>query len=103
MPKIPEFLAETGKKWAKKVLKDFKFDPHEIDAVFLAAGCLDRIADAQEAIKKHGSVIENRHHELKANPAIGTERDNKVLFARLCRELRLFEGGTPDPRIPRKG
>jgi hypothetical protein len=100
--KIPEFLGETGRKWAERVVKSFKFSDHEIEAVWQAAGCLDRITEAQKGIAENGAVVENRHHELKANPSVALERDNKILFCRLCRELNLFEGKAPDTRIPRK-
>lgn len=100
--KIPDNLAENGRKWAQNIIKAFDFDEHELQAVWMAANCLDRIASAQGEIAVHGAVVENRYHELKTNPAVVIERDNKILFARLCRELNLFDTKIPDSRIPRK-
>lgn len=85
----------------KQVTAEFEFAEHELETVFQAAVCLDRIEQARDEIAVHGILTVDRHGQLKPNPAVVIERDCKVLFARLCRELELFMGKN-DPRIPRK-
>ena len=92
----------TGKKWLKKVYAEYEFNDHEKETAELAANCLDRILQAQECIKQYGLLIPDSHGIPKRNPAVMIEKDNKTLFARLCRELSLYEGAEPDVRLPRK-
>lgn len=101
MVKIPDYIQENGQKWLKKLFLEYSFDKSEIETCFQAAGCLDRIAQAQQAIMEHGLLQEDRHGMLKVNPGVLVERDNKILFARLCRELGVT--GPDDSRLPRKG
>ena len=92
----------TGKKWLKKVYAEYEFNSHEKETAELAANCLDRILQAQDCIKQYGLLVPDSKGSPKKNPALSIEHDNKVLFARLCRELSLYEGAEPDVRLPRK-
>lgn len=100
MYKIPDYIGESGRKWLKRVFSDYAFDKSELETVFQAASCLDRIEQARDAIQAHGILIDCPTG-LKGNPACGVERDNKTLFARLCRELQIT--GAEETRLPRKG
>jgi len=98
---FPSEIGENGRIWLKKVKKHNSFTTDQWTAVFMAAGCLDRIAEAQRLIAEQGILIPDRFNVMKSNPACKVECDNKILFARLCRETGLF---IEDPsRLPKKG
>ena len=100
MVKIPENIGDSGRKWLNRLFSEFSFDKSEREACFLAGSCLDRIDQAEQAIKTHGILVDCPTG-MKANPACAIERDSKTLFCRICRELGIT--GSEDTRLPRKG
>lgn len=86
----PSHLKKGGRKFWKKVLNDFEIeDGHHLMLLENACQCLDRIDEAQAEIEKEGAYFTDRFGQPKEHPAHKTERDNKILFARLVRELNL--------------
>ena len=102
VPRAATHLQNDGKKFWKQVLTEFQLqDPHHLKILQSACSCLDRIVQAREEIKKEGPYILDRFEQKKEHPAQKTERDNKVLFARLVRELQL-DIPPEDPRPARQ-
>jgi len=62
----------------------------EWELLTLAATCLDRIDDARKHIAENGVVKTSVGGSPKTNPACSVERDNKILFCRILRELGIF-------------
>ncbi|MFC1886061.1 P27 family phage terminase small subunit [Thermodesulfobacteriota bacterium] len=90
MKKAPKHLKKQGRKFWKSVLSDFVLkDSHHLVIFENACQCLDRIDEAQAEIKVQGAYYTDRFGQPKEHPAHKTERDNKILFARLLRELNL--------------
>jgi hypothetical protein len=54
-----------------------------------ACEALDRAEEARDAIKRYGMVYENRFGNPVARPECGIERDSRLAFARLIREIGL--------------
>jgi P27 family predicted phage terminase small subunit len=87
---IPKHLQKEGRDFWESVLSDFNIkDGHHLKLLENACVCLDRIAQARRQIKKHGGFYKDRFNQPKEHPAHKTERDNKIIFARLLRELNL--------------
>jgi phage terminase small subunit len=83
-------------------------EEHHTRLLTLAAESFDRCQQAREAIESHGLLVATADGSWKCNPAVGVERDSRLAFARLVRELDLdFEGGTerrpPALRSNRRG
>jgi phage terminase small subunit len=81
-------------------LNDYDLEPHHVRLLTLAAESWDRCVEAREAVKKHGLTFENKYGETKIRPEVGVEKDSKIAFARLLRELNLSEelpGSRPPP------
>jgi phage terminase small subunit len=55
----------------------------------LAAESWDRCQQARQAIQKHGLTFDDRFGTPKARPEVAIERDSRLAFARLLRELAL--------------
>ena len=91
--KIPEStikLNKAGAKFRRDILKTVQFDEIQ-DFLRLDMDChtLDRILECREVIKKDGLFVKDRFGISKPHPAIDVERQQKILFIRILRELNL--------------
>ncbi len=94
-------LGKVGKKFRMDVLKEFKFDStHDFHRLDLAAHCRDRIEQARAVIDKEGPFVQDRFKVLKEHPALKVEREQKVVFCRIVRELNLDIQEPADSRPP---
>jgi len=97
--KAPKHLRAATRAWWSQVVRDFALEPHHELLLTAAAECLDRIAQAREAVEAEGLFPQNGRGR-RMHPAVLLERDQKILFARLLRELNL-DASVPDaPRPP---
>ncbi|MEJ7714176.1 MAG: hypothetical protein WKF40_00095 [Thermoleophilaceae bacterium] len=55
------------------------------------------------ALAQHGTTYTDRFGQPRARPEVNIERDARIAFARLLRELDLDGEPAPDPRPPRAG
>ena len=101
----PKHLDKAGKAWFRRVVQDYEFRTGaEIELLVQAASTLDRIEQCRDQIKTDGLTVPTAGGGCKPHPAANIERDNRTLFARLCRELRLNEPAPDEQnRIPRIG
>ncbi len=100
--KPPVHLTREGKAWFKKTAEEFCFETSaEWQLLEEAAGCLDRIRQCRERIAAEGLTVPTASG-CKPHPCLAGERDFRILFSRLCRELRLGESaGDENNRPPR--
>lgn len=99
----PEHLRADTRQWWQTVADEYALEPHHIRILTLAAEAWDRGVEAREAIARHGTVYVDRFDQPRARPEIAIERDSRIAFARLVRELALDldppdEAGRP-PRL----
>ena len=84
IPRAPAHLKKEGRKFWKGVLLEIDLEEaHVLKFLENSCQCLDRILQAREQIEIDGSYFKDRFGQPKEHPALKTERDNKVLFARL--------------------
>ncbi len=95
--KAPAHLKANTKKWYVSVLEEYELEPHHIKILTLAAEAWDRCQEARETIEQVGAYYEDRFGCPKAHPAVAVERDSRIAFARLIRELAL---DIEPPRAP---
>ena len=100
-PKPPAHLSAGAKKWFAEVVRDFQLETHHVKLLQAAAECWDRLQEARRLLKKDGAVCRDRFGQLRAHPSVQIERDSRLAFARLIRELRLDDEVLPDIRPPR--
>jgi phage terminase small subunit len=97
---IPKHLAPATKLWVASVLADYELEPHHVRLLIKCAESWDRSEEARQLLKKHGLTYEDRFGSPRARPEVAVERDAKLSFSRLLRELDL-DVSTPDaPRPP---
>lgn len=98
----PSHLRKDTQAWWLSVHEAYALDPHHVRLLTLAAEAFDRAVEAREAIAKHGAVYEDRWQQPRARPEVGIERDSRIAFARLVRELGLdAEAADEGDRPPR--
>lgn len=90
IPNAPKGLSSKSKKFWRDIHQSFEIlEPQDLQLLLSACECLDRISQAQKEIKVSGPYYQDRFGQPKENPGHKTERDNKILFTRLIRELQL--------------
>jgi len=88
--KTPNYLKLYGGKFYRGVLSDYEIsETHDLQLLAEASACIDRVYESRAEIEKAGAFFRDRFGQPREHPAHKTERDNKILFARLLRELNL--------------
>ena len=85
--KAPQHLQAETRRWYSSVrLETYALEPHHLRLLQLAAEAWERCQQARQAIARDGLVMLTTG---KAHPAVVIERDSRLAFARLLRELDL--------------
>ncbi len=99
-PEPPAHLRPETANWWRSVLDDYQLEPHHLRLLHLACESWDRCQQAREEIDRDGLTIRTGDGGLKAHPAVAIERDARLAFARLVRELDLDAGAPSEARRP---
>lgn len=103
-PEPPKHLRTATQKWWRGVVHDYDLEPHHIRLLTLAAESWDRCEQAREQLVKHGGLtFSDRFGQPKTRPEVAVERDSRLAFSRMLRELNLDETAPDDPRPLRTG
>ena len=100
--RAPQHLRGPTRAWWRAVVAEYELDEHHERLLSLAAGAWDRCEQAREALGEHGLTFTDRHGGVKPRPEVAIERDSRIAFARLIRELDLDGEPGPEPRPPRR-
>jgi len=92
--KTPKHLEPPTRRWFRSVVDSYSLAPHHIRLLTLAAESWDRGQQAREILSREGLTYNDRFGQPASRPAVAIERDSRISFARLLRELNL-EIGTP--------
>ena len=98
--KAPRHLAAATRRWWEQVHADYVLESHHVRLLTLAGEAWDRGVQAREALKK-GLTYTDRFGCPRARPEIAVERDSRIGFARLVREIGLDVNDPDDARPPR--
>ena len=99
-PQAPKHLSNEAADLWRGILKEYSFDDaHDFKTLALCCECVDTISTSRDAMKKDGAFITNRFKEIRPHPAHAVIRDQKTLYAKLIKALRLGdEPPKPDPK-----
>ena len=86
------------REWWATVLEDYDLDRHHLHLLEGACGAWDRMVEARAALETHGLTFNDQNGCPKTRPEVAIERDSRIAFARLVRELDLDEAPPPEPR-----
>lgn len=109
-PRAPAHLRSETRAWFGAVCADYQLESHHIRLLTHACEAFDRCTQAREILATEGVTIPTGGGGCKAHPAIAIERDSRLAFARLVRELDLdyeppssARSGPPGLRSNRRG
>jgi P27 family predicted phage terminase small subunit len=96
--KPPKHLRAATSQWFAQIIADYELESHHIRLLTKACESWDRSEQAREGLVKHGLTFEDRFGSPHARPEIAIERDSRLAFARLLRELGLDIAPPSDSR-----
>ena len=88
-PRPPAHLSESTRKWWLGAIGGYTLEPHHVRLLTLAGEAWDRHAQARKVLEKKGLTFNDRFRCPRARPEVAIERDSRLAFARLLRELDL--------------
>ena len=88
-PKAPQHLASDTRQWWRAVVAEYVLEDHHVRLLTLAAETWDRCQQAREILDREGLTYTDRFGQPRARPENAVERDSRIAFARLLRELDL--------------
>jgi phage terminase small subunit len=88
-PKAPAHLSPATARWWRGVCDDYLLEPHHVRLLTLAAEAWDRTQQARAVLTADGLVYLDRFNAPRARPEVGIERDSRLAFVRIVRELDL--------------
>jgi hypothetical protein len=98
--RAPTHLRAPTKRWWLAVMAEYQLEPHHVRLLTLAAEAWDRCAAAREVLDRDGISYIDRFEAPRARPEVAVERDSRIAFARLLRELALDVAGPDEPHRP---
>src|ERR1700719_2351970 len=99
-PPAPKHLKQATRKWWDAITSGYVLEDHHLRLLTLVCESWDRGVEAREALAKHGMTYEDRFGAPRARPEVAIERDSRVAFARLVRELGLDVASPAESRPP---
>jgi P27 family predicted phage terminase small subunit len=99
-PEPPKHLSKEASAWWRSVVRDYDMEAHHLHLLEAACGAWERMVQARKEIASRGITFAAANGDLKANPAVAIERDARMAFARLVRELDLDAEGPADRSRP---
>jgi P27 family predicted phage terminase small subunit len=99
LPLPPDHLSPAMQQWWRQVMADYELEPHHLHVLEAACDAWDRMVQARTVLAREGLTVTTKSG-VKQHPAINVERDSRLGFARLLRELDL---DCPTPRPEPQG
>jgi phage terminase small subunit len=88
--KPPKYLQKETKRWWKLVTSRWVLEEHHTRLLTLAAGAWDRAEQARGLLAIHGlTYTDAKTGRPCSRPEVAIERDSRLAYARLIRELDL--------------
>ena len=84
----PDHLSPASAAWYRAVISAYELESHHEHLLRLACEALDRCEQARRLLAEHGLTYEDDGMP-KTRPEVAIERDSRLAFARLLRELDL--------------
>ena len=85
----PAHLSASAQQWWRTTVEMYVLQEHHLKLLQFAAEAWDRTQAARAQIDRDGLTVSTADGGIRAHPCIAIERDSRLGFARLVRELDL--------------
>ncbi len=96
MPHAPKHLHLKTRQWWMEVVKANRLSGPQLHLLTLAAEAWDRSNQARLMLEQEGLIFLDRFGQPRPRPEVAIEKEAKLLFARLIRELQLGGDNLPE-------
>ena len=96
MPQPPKHLQLQTRQWWTAVVKKHKLSEPPCRLLTLAGEAWDRSTAARCSLEQQGLIFLDRFGQPRPRPEVNIEKDAKLLFARLLRELQISHETLPE-------
>ena len=96
----PKHLRAETRKWWQAVIAEYQLEAHHVRLLTLCGESWDRCQQARGILERRGLTYADRFGQPCARPEVAIERDSRIAFARLLRELNLNVDEPDDLRPP---
>ncbi len=87
--KTPEHLSKEAHELWRWALYEYQLNRDELHLLLMACEAMDRCIQARKRLAKQGLTYTDRFGQPKSRPEIAIERDSRLAFARLVKQLGL--------------
>jgi P27 family predicted phage terminase small subunit len=98
--KAPKHLRKETQKWFDSVIADFELDTSGVKLLTKCCEAFDRSEQAREILLKEGLTFLDSKGSPRSHPANAIERDSRIAFVRLLRDLDISDSTPGDGRPP---
>jgi len=99
-PVAPAHLQPATKTWWHSCVREFELDSHHVRLFQAVSESWDRLQQAREILDREGLVYLDRFGAPRSRPEVAIERDSRIAFARLLRELAFDVSEPEETRAP---
>ena len=99
-PPPPDYLSAAMQAWWKQVMTHYEMEPHHTHLLQAATEAWDRMQQARQVLAERGLSYEITGGRQLPLPEVAIERDSRIAFARLVRELGLDDSTPPAEASP---
>ena len=89
LPPPPAHLSPSAAQWWEATVAAYVLHQHHLRLLQLACEAWDRGQAAREQLAAEGLTVASAHGGVRPHPCVAIERDARLGFARLVRELDL--------------
>jgi P27 family predicted phage terminase small subunit len=90
LPAPPSHLTSATQDWWRQIVADYDLEPHHLKLLEVACDAWDRMAQARATVLAEGLTVEGAKGK-RPHPCINIERDSRIAFSRILREMDLDE------------
>jgi len=87
--KPPEHLSKQTQEFWVWALYEYQLNKDDLHLLTMACEAMDRCIQARKRLAKQGLTYNDRFGQPKSRPEVAIERDSRLAFARLVKQLGL--------------
>ena len=87
--KPPEHLSKNAQEFWRWATYEYRLTQDDLKVLLMACEAMDRCRQARKRLAKQGLTYTDRFGQPKSRPEVAIERDSRLAFTKLVRQLGL--------------